>query len=69
MDEMNILPDGTQETNIPELSRQKTAQQKKGGIAKRICALALSAVLFGAAFCRKKPAALPPATQLPPKAC
>lgn len=47
MDEMNILPDGTQETNIPELSRQKPAQQKKGGIAKRICALALSAVLFG----------------------
>ena len=47
MDEMNILPDGTQETNIPELSRQKPAQQKKGGFAKKICALTLSAVLFG----------------------
>lgn len=47
MDEMNILPDGTQETNIPELSRQKPAQQKKGGFAKKICALTLSTVLFG----------------------
>ena len=32
MDEMNILPDGTQETNIPESSRQKPAQQKKAAL-------------------------------------
>lgn len=47
MDEMNTLPDGTQKTNIPEQSRPQTAQQKKVGIAKRICALTLSALLFG----------------------
>jgi serine protease Do len=47
MNEMNTLPDGTQETNIPESSRQKPVQHKKGLFAKKTCALTLSAVLFG----------------------
>lgn len=47
MNEMNTLPDGTQETNIPESSRQKPVQHKKGRFAKKTCALTLSAVLFG----------------------
>ena len=47
MNEMNTLPDGTQETNIPESSRQKPVQHKKGRFAKKTCALTLSAVLLG----------------------
>ena len=47
MNEMNTLPDGTQETNIPESSRQKPVQHKKGRFAKKTCALTLSDVLLG----------------------